>query len=76
MTIRQFSDKYGVPYPLAYGASYQVKPIATMTRDRDYPESEMYAAVEQLLTRRINYHRDMMRKDAAILRKMGIEVTV
>lgn len=53
MTIKEFSNKYKVPYHLAYAASYKVKPVWTMTRDRDYDEKELYKAVHFLLEERV-----------------------
>ena len=42
MTIKEFSDKYQIPYNIAFKASYVVKPAATFRCDREYDEKELY----------------------------------
>ena len=52
MTLKEFSKKYEVKYGVVYAASYLVKPISTMQRDRDFPEEELYRQVTKELHRR------------------------
>ena len=42
MTIKEFSDKYQIPYNIAFKASYVVKPVETFRRDKEYNEQELY----------------------------------
>ena len=57
MTIKEFSDKYDVPYYLAYEASYKVRPVR---RDKDFPEDELFAETKSLIHRRYERHRQQM----------------
>lgn len=41
MTIKEFSDKYRIPYNIAYKASYVVKPAETFRCDKEYDEQEL-----------------------------------
>ena len=56
MTIKEFANKYGIPYHIAYEATYRVKTISTMRRDREYPEDELFNAASDLIEARINKH--------------------
>lgn len=60
MTCKEFANKYNIPYHIAYAATYKVKPVSSMMRDRDYVEEELKTAVEKLLEYRI-------KKNTAIL---------
>ena len=42
MTIKEFSDKYQIPYNIAFKASYVVHPVETFRRDKEYNEQELY----------------------------------
>lgn len=42
MTIKEFSDKYQIPYNIAFKASYVVKPAATFRHDKEYNEQELH----------------------------------
>lgn len=53
MTCKEFADKYNIPYHIAYAATYKVKPVSSMIRDRDYPEDDMREAVIRMLEQRI-----------------------
>lgn len=61
MTIKEFSDKYDVPYNMAYEASYRVSPVGTMQRDKDFPEDDLFVATDKLLEKRMQYHTKLMR---------------
>ena len=60
MTIKEFSDKYDVPYYLAYEASYKVRPVGTDRRDKDFPEDELFEETKSLIHRRYERHRQQM----------------
>lgn len=45
MTLKAFAEKYGVSYTLVVEASISVKHIATIERDMDYSEKDLYEAV-------------------------------
>ena len=60
MTIKEFSDKYDVPYYLAYEASYKVQPTGSMQRDKDFPEDQLFDETVKLIHRRYEKHRQQM----------------
>lgn len=60
MTIKEFANKYGIPYHVAYEATYRVKPISTMMRDRDFPEDELFDATSDLIKDRANKHAKLL----------------
>ena len=45
MTIKEFSNKYHVPYPIVYNASCHVNRKGTMERDNDLMEADLLKAV-------------------------------
>ena len=53
MTIKEFAAKYCIPYHVAYKASFTVKPIATIFRDRDFKEDELYRETRKYIRRRL-----------------------
>lgn len=67
MTLKEFAQKYDVPYHIVYEASYKVPAISTMRKDREYPEKELFLEVRRVVTNRISRHRDLTRKQAEIL---------
>lgn len=42
MTIKEFADKYQIPYNIAYKASYVVRPMSAFRCDKEYDEQELY----------------------------------
>ena len=54
MTIAGFARKYEVPITYATLASYSVRPVATMERDVDFPEHEMYLSLLNVLATKTN----------------------
>lgn len=44
MTIKEFAEKYGLPYHVAYEATYGVKTVSTRIRDRDFLEKDLFDA--------------------------------
>lgn len=53
MTIKEFSDKYQIPYNIAYKASYVVKPFETMKSDKEYNEQSLYNETLQYINARL-----------------------
>lgn len=49
MTIKAFAEKYNVPNTLVTEAAVKVEHVATMERDVDYLEKDIYNAVLDLL---------------------------
>ena len=45
MTLKAFAEKYNVSYTLVCEASAKVNHVATMERDVDYAEKDLYNAV-------------------------------
>ena len=60
MTIKEFSDKYDVPYYTAYEASYKVSPVGSVKRDKDFPEDQLFEETLKLIHRRYEKHRQQM----------------
>ena len=60
MTIREFADKYHVPYHIVYEATYKVQAISTMRRDREYIEKELFDATSDLIEDRANKHAKLL----------------
>ena len=60
MTIREFADKYGIPYHIVYEATYKVSAISTMRRDREYPEDKLFDATDELIQTRVEKHKRLM----------------
>lgn len=54
MTIKEFSEKYGVSYNMAYQASHEVEPVGSMIRDKDFPEDGLYHATMRLINDRLH----------------------
>ena len=61
MTIKEFADKYDVPYHIAYEASYKVTPVGTLYRDKDFPEDDLFVETDKLLEIRMRKHANLMR---------------
>ena len=60
MTIKEFSDKYGIPYHIAYEASYKVQPVGTFIRDKDFPEDLLFAETKRIVQKRAKKHMELM----------------
>lgn len=56
MTIKEFAEKYMLPYKLAYEASYKVNPVESDIRLKDFPESDLLAEAKRLVNTRIDAH--------------------
>ena len=41
MTLKEFSDAYEIPYNIVFKLSYDVKPVATIKRSKDFSETEL-----------------------------------
>lgn len=54
MTIKDISEKYKVPYNLAWEATMGVQPFASIWRDKDFPEKEVVKNIKALLKQRID----------------------
>ena len=65
MTKKDFARKYELSYGIVYEASYDIKPVATLTRDFDYNEEQLFSAVCDMMTRRIAKHRKKAEQYAA-----------
>ena len=70
MTIKGFANKYGIPYSIAYQASFEVHPVSTMIRDRDYPEGDLYRATKKLLAKRIEDKQKQVAENQRLLAQM------
>lgn len=70
ITIKQFMDKYHVPYAIVYEATYRVKPVVNDIKAHEYVEQELYKEVESLLIKRIKRHKQQMDKLVESVRMM------
>ena len=59
MTIKEFSDKYDIPYHIVYDATLGVKPLASVYHNREYVEDELFSNVTAVIRQRIE--RSMVR---------------
>ena len=67
MTIKEFADKYGIPYSIVYEATYKVPYISTMRKDREYPERELYKDTNRIITQRLEKHRKLFHQTQKML---------
>lgn len=73
MTIKEFSEKYNIPYRYAYEASYKVHAdILPFARDiiRDYPEDELIDSLKELAERKMMKHKQVIDKWMKIISKL------
>ena len=70
MTIKEFAVKYTIPYHVAYKASFRVKPIATMQRDRDYDEDALYEETIRYTKRRLREIKELYCQYVDSLKKL------
>ena len=70
MTCKEFANKYDIPYHIAYAATYKVKPVSSMIRDRDYPEKELLNAVRKMLEQRIRKNRTILDEQVNALNRL------
>lgn len=71
MKVKDFAEKYGVPYQVAYASTWLMKPDFRMRRDRQYDEQAMKDAVTELLSQRIKRHQSEVERNKKILAKMN-----
>ena len=60
MTLKEFSDKYNVPYHIVYNASYKVHTVSNLQKDRDYDEADLFDATREQIRKRIEKHRKLL----------------
>lgn len=51
ITVKEFSDKYDIPYTIAYQATYRIK--RNYDYERMYPEKELFYAMHEIVGERI-----------------------
>lgn len=73
MTLKEFSEKYDVPYYLVYEASYRVRPISSMIRDRDFDEECLFRETVKLIERRIMKYEKMMKQNIEAQKKLYVK---
>jgi hypothetical protein len=74
MTIKEFAEKYDVPYHLVYESTYKVPSYSTIRKDREYPEDGLFRETERIIEARMNRHKELYqqaRKAFMNLRKGG-----
>lgn len=78
MTIKEFSEKYEIPYYIAYNATVGLKPVASILRDKDFIEAELFRNVDRMLNDRADRKADELSRIehmlAVMRRKGGTEV--
>ena len=70
MTIKEFSEKYDIPYNMAYNASYGVKPVSTALRDRDFMEEELKKSLICQLNCKLTGLKEKQKKATQILKRL------
>lgn len=53
MTIKEFTEKYDIPYTTVYNASYLVKNQPKEWKNKQYVEKELKDAVKESLNRKM-----------------------
>lgn len=74
MTIKEFAEKYNVPYHLVYESTYKVPSYSTIRKDREYPEDGLFRETERIIEARMNKHKKLYqqaRQAFVNLRKEG-----
>ena len=49
MTIKEFAEKYNVPYNIVYQATYEVKPTGNEEKAKTYDEQQLREAVSNIV---------------------------
>lgn len=62
MTIKDFSEKYHVPYYLAYEASFGVKPGCPDGRCKEFSEQEMVDNLLKIMSLQMNKNYQRMQR--------------
>ena len=62
MTIKEFADKYNVPYHLVYESTYKVPSYSTIRKEREYPEDGLFRETERIIEARLEKHGKMYRQ--------------
>ena len=63
VTVNEFVKKYGIPYTMAYEASFSAPCESTRIRreyKREFEEQELKAVVQAALERRISKYQELM----------------
>ena len=70
MTIKEFARKYDIPYHIAYNATVGLKPTASIWRDKDFVESELFKRVSDILNDRADRKADELSRIERMLARM------
>ena len=70
VTIKEFADKYDLPYHTVWEATYKVKPESTWFRDRDYPENKLKIALIENTKHRIRRYKKKITEQIDIKHKL------
>jgi len=66
MTIKEFSQKYGVPYRIVYESTYLCKPCSSVLRDKEYNEQDLLRAVMSVIDGRMSKQRKVLDETIAM----------
>ena len=67
MTVKDFSDRYGIEYITVYNAAWRAKPLTQSLRYRQYREEDLKSAIRKEMEARIERHRQGIRKAEEIM---------
>lgn len=70
MTIKQIGEKYDVPYNIVYLATYGVKIVDTIRRERVYPEADVVRNLKTVLQEKIEKYTRKAVECEEILRRI------
>lgn len=62
MTMKEFSEKYGVPYGIVREAAFSMEEMAWHLRGAEYSEDRLWTAVNGLIGKRIIYHQEHVKR--------------
>ena len=60
MTLKEFSRKYDIPYHVVYEVSYNVQPITTRLKQREWDEKGLFTETNRFVNDRIKFHRESL----------------
>lgn len=67
MTIKEFSDKYKVPYKIVFDSSFPLKPYTSYGERKQYDEEDLICAVLSTLHKKRDKAREVFTKASRMI---------
>lgn len=71
MTVKEFSEKYGVDYSTVYNATWLIHSTTMSLRYKQYDEAELMKATKTVVNNRISRHKKELEKAEEIMNKLS-----